>query len=69
MSTPDVPEPVTGAALLPVFAAALIVAVVVISLVIAFPTTVTLAAAMATVIGFTAGLLVYLGRLIGPDEH
>jgi hypothetical protein len=41
----------------------------VISLVIALPGTVTLIAAMTTVIGFTAGIVVILGRLIGPEEH
>jgi len=65
----DRPEPAVGAILLPLFAVALIVAVVVISLVIALPGMVTLIAAMATVIGFTAGIVVILGRLIGPEDH
>ena len=60
-------EPTVGAALLPIFAAALIVAVVVIGLVIAYPGTVLLVIAVATVIGFAAGIVALLARLIGPE--
>lgn len=65
----DRPESALGAVLLPIFAVALIPAVVVISLVIALPGMVTLIAAMATVIAFTAGIVAILGRLIRPEEH
>jgi len=63
------PEPTSGAALLPLFAFATIIAVIVIALVIAYPGIVTLSAAMLTVIGFAAGIVAMLSRLIGPDAH
>jgi hypothetical protein len=65
----DAPESPIGAVLLPLFAVATIIAVVVISLVIAFPGTVTLLASLGTVIAGAAGLVWALGRLIGPEEH
>jgi len=62
-------EPVTGAALLPVFAIAVIVATIAICAVVAAPGTITLVVALASVIGFAAGIVVVLGRLIGPEDH
>ena len=56
-------------ALLPIFALAVVVATVAISAVVAAPTTFTLILALSTVIGFAAGLVALLGRLIGPDQH
>lgn len=56
-------------ALLPIFALAVVVATVAISAVVAAPTTFTLILALFTVIGFAAGLVALLGRLIGPDQH
>jgi len=69
-ATPDdeLREP-AGAVLLPMFTIALVVAVVVIALVIAYPSLVALVAAMTTVVGFTAGIVLVLSHLIGPDEH
>jgi hypothetical protein len=56
-------------ALLPIFALAVVVATVAISAVVAAPSTFTLILALLTVIGFAAGLVVLLGRLIGPEQH
>jgi len=33
------------------------------------PITITLVVALASVIGFAAGIVVVLGRLIGPEHH
>jgi hypothetical protein len=62
-------EPATGAALLPLFAIAVVIATVAIAAVVAAPSTISLIVALSTVIGFAAGLVALLGRLIGPDEH
>ncbi len=35
----------------------------------AAPSVIALILALATVIGFAAGIAVLLGRLIGPEEH
>ena len=61
------PEPTAGAALLPLFALALVAAVIAIGLVIAYPGAVTLVVAMTAVLGLTVGIVTVLGRLIGPD--
>jgi hypothetical protein len=56
-------------ALLPIFALAVVVATVAISAVVAAPGTFTLILALSTVVGFAAGLVALLGRLIGPEQH
>jgi hypothetical protein len=56
-------------ALLPIFALAVVIATVAISAVVAAPGTFTLILALTTVIGFAGGLVVLLGRLIGPEQH
>ena len=63
------PEPSAGAALLPIFAIAVVVATIAICFVVAAPTTVALIVALGSVIGLGAGIVALLGRLIGPDEH
>jgi hypothetical protein len=62
-------EPMSGAALLPVFAIAVVVATVAICLVVAVPSTVAMIVALATVIGFGAGIVALLSRLMGPEDH
>jgi hypothetical protein len=59
------PEPTAGAALLPIFAIAVVVATIAICFVVAAPSTI----ALSSVIGFAAGIVALLSRLIGPDEH
>jgi len=59
----------TGALLMPMFGLATIVGIVVICLMLAYPSAVTAIAALATVIGFAAAITAMLGRLIGPDDH
>ena len=66
---PPAPEQNSGAGLLPIFALAVIIATAAICAVVVVPSTVTAVVALATVIGFAAGLVVLLGRLIGPDQH
>jgi hypothetical protein len=61
-------SPTAGAALLPIFAVAIVIATVAICLVIAVPSTITLVVALSTVISFAAGICVMLGRLIGPTH-
>jgi hypothetical protein len=56
-------------ALLPIFALAVVIATVAISAVVAAPGTFTLILALSTVIGFAAGLVALLSRLIGPEQH
>jgi hypothetical protein len=56
-------------ALLPIFALAVVIATVAICAVVVAPGTFTLVLALSTVIGFAAGLVVLLGRLIGPEQH
>jgi hypothetical protein len=68
-SEPQTPESSTGAGLLPIFALAVVVAMVAISVVVVEPSTVTMIIALATVIGFAVGLVALLGRLIGPEDH
>jgi hypothetical protein len=58
-----------GSLLMPIFGIATIVGIVVICLMLAYPSTVTAIAALATVIGFAAALTALLGRLIGPEDH
>lgn len=72
-ATTNIPQPQepatesTEAWLLAVFALLIVVAVAVIGLVIAVPSTVTLVAAMATVISFAIGVTYLLARMIGPQ--
>jgi hypothetical protein len=70
-ATPEhtTPEPTAGVALLPTFALAIVAAVIAIGFVIASPSLVTLVIAMAAVLGFAVGIVVLLGRLIGPEQH
>ena len=63
------PDSTAGAGLLPVFALAVVVATIVIGFVVAAPSTVAMIVALATVIGFGAGIVGMLSRLIGPEEH
>ena len=56
-------------ALLPIFALAVVIATVAISAVVAAPTIFTLILALFTVIAFAAGLVAWLGHLIGPEQH
>ena len=63
------PESTAGAGLLPIFALAVVVATVVIAFVVVAPSTVAMIVALATVIGFGAGIVALLSRLIGPEEH
>ena len=58
-----------GTLLMPIFGIATIIGIVVICLMLAYPSTLTAGAALATVIGFAAGLVALLGRLIGPEDH
>ncbi|HET8758587.1 MAG TPA: hypothetical protein VFM58_21380 [Solirubrobacteraceae bacterium] len=58
-----------GTLLMPIFGIATILAIVVICLMLAYPSTVTAVAALATVIGCAAALVALLGRLIGPEDH
>jgi hypothetical protein len=55
--------------LMPIFGVATIIGIVVICLMLAYPSTLTAGAALATVIGFAAALVALLGRLIGPEDH
>jgi hypothetical protein len=66
MNSPDRP---VGALLMPIFGIATIIGIVVICVMIAYPSTVTAIAALATVIGFAAALTAVVGRLIGPEGH
>jgi hypothetical protein len=61
--------PTSGAALLPIFAIAVVVATIAICVVVASPTTVAMVVALATVIGFGAGIVALLSRLMGPEDH
>ena len=65
----EMPEPTTGAALLPIFAVATVIAIVAICVVVAAPSTAATIVALATVIGFAAGIAALLSHLIGPEEH
>lgn len=66
---PQAHEPTTGAALLPIFALAVVVATIAICAVVAAPSTAALVIALGTVIGFGAGIVALLSHLIGPDER
>ena len=63
------PESTAGAALLPIFAIAVVVATIAICAVVAAPGTVTLIVALGAVIAFGAGIVALLSRLIGPEDH
>lgn len=63
------PEPASGAALLPIFALATVIATIVIAVVVAYPSTLAMVIALGTVIVFASGLVAVLARLIGPDEY
>ena len=65
----EMPEPTSGAALLPIFAVATVIAIVSICVVVAAPSTAATIVALTTVIGFASGITAVLGRLIGPEEH
>jgi hypothetical protein len=62
-------ESPTGSALLPIFGFATIAGIVVICVMLAYPSTATAVVALATVIGFAGALVAVLGRLIGPEDH
>jgi len=66
---PPTPEPATASEspLLAVFAALIVIAIIPIGLVIAAPSTVTLVAALATVIVFAIAVTWMLARIIGPE--
>ena len=64
---PTEPQPAPEFPLLAIFAALIVVSVVVISLVIAIPSTVTLVAALGTVMAFAIGITWMLARIIGPE--
>ena len=53
----------------PIFALAIVAAVIAIAFVIAYPGVVTLLIAMSAVLGFTVGIDLLLARLIGPEHH
>jgi hypothetical protein len=63
------PESPVGAGLLPIFAIATIVGIVAICVLLASPSTVAVAVALAVVIGFGGALAVLVSRLIGPEDH
>jgi hypothetical protein len=63
------PAPDSGAGLLPIFAVAVVVATIAICFVVASPSTVALIVALGSVIGFGAGIVALLSRLIGPEDH
>ena len=64
---PTESEPAPEFPLLAIFAALIVVSVVVISLVIAMPSTITLIAALGTVIAFAIAITWMLARIIGPE--
>jgi hypothetical protein len=63
------PEPTTGAAVLPIFAIATVIATIAICVVVAAPSIVALVVALTTTIAFATGLVFLLSRLIGPEDH
>jgi hypothetical protein len=65
----ETPETASGAALLPIFAIATVIATVAICVVVAAPSVAATIVALTTVIGFAAGIAFLLSRLIGPEEH
>ena len=66
-SPPTEPQPTPEFPLLVIFAALIVVAIVPIALVIAMPSTVTLIAALGTVIAFALAITWMLARIIGPE--
>ena len=64
---PTEAQPTPEFPLLAIFAALIVVSVVVISLVIAMPSMVTLVAALGTVIAFAVAITWMLARIIGPE--
>ncbi len=61
------PQPAPEFPLLAIFAALIVVAVVAIGFVIAMPSTVTLIAALGTVIAFAVAITWMLARIIGEE--
>jgi hypothetical protein len=59
----------SGVALLPIFAAAVVVATIAICVVVASPSTFAVIVALGSIIGFGAGIVALLSRLIGPEDH
>ena len=62
-------EPTRGAGLLPIFALATVIATIAICFVVAAPSTIALVVALGVVIGFAAGIVALLNRLIGPEDY
>jgi hypothetical protein len=62
-------EATSGAALLPIFALATVIATIVIAFVVAYPSAIAAIIALATVVGFASGLVALLSRVIGPGAH
>jgi hypothetical protein len=71
MAAPTLPDPSVPEApefpLLAVFAGLIVVAIVAIGVMLAAPSTLTLVAALATVMGFAAGVTWLLTRLMGEE--
>ena len=71
MATPDIPSPHPHEApefpLLAIFSLLIVISVVVIGLMIAVPTMVTLIVALGTVMGFAAAVSYLLARMIGDS--
>ncbi len=59
----------SGGALLPIFTAAFLLAMIPIVIVVASGSVLAVVIALAVIVAFTGGLIVLLGRMIGPDEH
>jgi len=62
-------EPIDGGVMLPAFAAALIVGIVVIALMLAAPSTVMAVVALATLLALTGAVVALVSRVMGPEEH
>ncbi len=62
-------EAPSGGALLPIFTIAFLLAMIPIVAVVASSSVLALVIALAVIIAFTGGLIVLLGRMIGPEEH
>jgi hypothetical protein len=65
----EISDPTSGAALLPIFAIATVIAIIAICVVVAAPSVIAMIVALATVIGFAAGIAALLSHLIGPEAH
>ena len=61
--------PESGAGLLPIFAIAVVAAMIAICVVVVSPSTFAVIVALGSVIGFGAGIVALLSRLIGPEDH